>query len=54
MTTIQPSPDTTGGPYLDDDTITGVKEEQVAPVVDGRISFDVALAREPAVEPSAP
>jgi hydroxyquinol 1,2-dioxygenase len=35
-----------GGPYLDDDTITGVKEELVAPVVDGRISFDVSLARE--------
>jgi Protocatechuate 3,4-dioxygenase beta subunit len=42
-----------GGPYLDDDTITGVKEELVAPVVDGRISFDVALAREPAAEPAA-
>lgn len=36
-----------GGPYLDDDTITGVKEELIAPVVDGRITFDVALAREP-------
>jgi hydroxyquinol 1,2-dioxygenase len=36
-----------GGLYLDDDTITGVKDELVAPVVDGRISFDVALAREP-------
>lgn len=37
-----------GGPYLDDDTIAGVKTELVAPVVDGRISFDVALAREAA------
>ncbi len=37
-----------GGPYLDDDAITGVKEELVVPVVDGRISFDVMLAREPA------
>lgn len=37
-----------GGLYLDDDTIVGVKEELVAPVVDGRITFDVSLAREPA------
>jgi hydroxyquinol 1,2-dioxygenase len=37
-----------GGPYLDDDAITGVKGELVAPVVDGRISFEVMLAREPA------
>jgi catechol 1,2-dioxygenase len=37
-----------GGPYLDDDAITGVKEELVAPVVQGRISFDVKLAGEPA------
>lgn len=42
-----------GGLYLDDDTITGVKDELVAPVVDGRISFDVALAREPAGEPAS-
>jgi protocatechuate 3,4-dioxygenase beta subunit len=41
-----------GGPYLDDDAIEGVKEELVAEVVDGRISFDIALAREPAGEPS--
>ncbi len=41
-----------GGPYLDDDTIAGVKEELVAAVVDGRISFDIGLAREPAAEPS--
>ncbi len=39
-----------GGPYLDDDTIAGVKDELVAPVVDGRISFDIALAPEPASE----
>lgn len=39
-----------GGPYLDDDTIAGVKEELVAPVVDGRISFNIALAPEPAIE----
>ena len=37
-----------GGPYLEDDAITGVKEELVALVVQGRISFDVKLAREPA------
>lgn len=42
-----------GGPYLEDDTITGVKEDLVAPVVDGLISFDVALAREPARQPAA-
>jgi protocatechuate 3,4-dioxygenase beta subunit len=41
-----------GGPYLDDDTIAGVKDELVAPVVDGRISFDIALSPEPAAEPS--
>lgn len=41
-----------GGPYLDDDAITGVKAELVAQVVDGRIAFDVALAREPASEPA--
>jgi protocatechuate 3,4-dioxygenase beta subunit len=35
-----------GGLYLDDDTITGVKQELVAPVVDGRITFDVALPRD--------
>lgn len=39
-----------GGPYLDDDTIAGVKEELVALVVDGRISFDIALAPESASE----
>jgi hydroxyquinol 1,2-dioxygenase len=44
-----------GGPYLDDDAITGVKNELVAPVVDGRLSFDVALARQGvAREPSEP
>lgn len=42
-----------GGPYLDDDSIAGVKEELVAPVIGGRVSFDVALAREPAAESAA-
>ena len=36
-----------GGPYLDDDAIAGVKQELVAPVVDGRIAVDIELAREP-------
>jgi protocatechuate 3,4-dioxygenase beta subunit len=42
-----------GGPYLADDSIAGVKDELVAPVVDGRISFDVALAPEPSTETAA-
>ena len=37
-----------GGPYLDDDAITGVKSDLVVDVVDGTIRFDVALARDPA------
>lgn len=37
-----------GGPYLEDDTIAGVKEELVAPVIDGRMTFDIALAPESA------
>jgi protocatechuate 3,4-dioxygenase beta subunit len=41
-----------GGPYLDDDAIAGVKEELVAPVIDGRISFDIALARSEGAEPT--
>lgn len=36
-----------GGPYLEDDAIDGVKEELVAPVIGGRITFDVELARDP-------
>ena len=32
-----------GGAYLDDDTITGVKEALVAPVADGTITFYFAL-----------
>ena len=32
----------------------GVKKALVASVVDGRISFDVALAREPTADPSPP
>lgn len=31
------------GPYLDDDAISGVKQSLVAPVVDGRVVFDVTL-----------
>jgi len=36
-----------GGPYLDDDAITGVKSDLVVGVVDGAIRFDVALVRDP-------
>jgi hydroxyquinol 1,2-dioxygenase len=32
------------GPYLDDDTIDGVKDELIIPVVGGRLRFDVELA----------
>jgi hydroxyquinol 1,2-dioxygenase len=32
-----------GGPYLDDDTIDGVKGDLVVPVVEGRLTFDIAL-----------
>lgn len=32
-----------GGPYLDDDTINGVKAELVADVVNGSIGFDIQL-----------
>lgn len=31
------------GPYLDDDTIDGVKPELIVPVLEGRLVFDVAL-----------
>jgi protocatechuate 3,4-dioxygenase beta subunit len=31
------------GPYLDDDTIDGVKDELIVPIVDGRLRFDIAL-----------
>jgi protocatechuate 3,4-dioxygenase beta subunit len=33
-----------GGPYLDDDTINGVKADLVFEVADGRIDFDIALS----------
>lgn len=33
-----------GGRYLEDDTINGVKEELIAPVLDGAISFNLALS----------
>ena len=33
-----------GGPYLDDDAVSGVKAELVAPERDGTIEFDLALA----------
>jgi protocatechuate 3,4-dioxygenase beta subunit len=35
-----------GGSYLDDDTINGVKDALVVPVVDGLLEFDIALARD--------
>jgi len=35
-----------GGPYLDDDAISGVKSSLVVPVVDGQLRFDITLARE--------
>lgn len=34
-----------GGPYLDNDTISGVKEDLVLPVSDGAITFDIGLNR---------
>lgn len=34
-----------GGPYLDDDSISGVKDDLVVPVIDGGITFDVRLNR---------
>jgi hydroxyquinol 1,2-dioxygenase len=35
-----------GGPYLDDDAISGVKSDLVAPVEDGRLRFDIGLVAE--------
>lgn len=34
-----------GGPYLDDDAISGVKDDLVVPVVDGGITFDIRVNR---------
>jgi protocatechuate 3,4-dioxygenase beta subunit len=34
-----------GGPYLDDDAISGVRESLIVPVADGRMHFDIKLAR---------
>lgn len=34
-----------GGPYLDDDAISGVKQDLVVPLADGQLTFDVALLR---------
>ncbi|MEK6190858.1 MAG: dioxygenase [Chloroflexota bacterium] len=39
-----------GGPYLDDDTISGVKQELVVPLAHGQLIFDVALL--PAGQPA--
>ncbi len=33
------------GPYLDDDTISAVKAELLVPIVDGKLHFDIGLAR---------
>jgi hydroxyquinol 1,2-dioxygenase len=32
-----------GGPYLDDDAITGVKNDLVVPVADGTLPFDISM-----------
>jgi protocatechuate 3,4-dioxygenase beta subunit len=41
-----------GGPYLDDDTIDGVKDELIRPVMDGRLVFDITLPADPPDRPS--
>jgi protocatechuate 3,4-dioxygenase beta subunit len=37
-----------GGPYLEDDTIDGVKPSLIVPIADGRVRFDIALAADDA------
>ena len=33
-----------GGPYLEDDTIDGVKDDLIVPIEDGTLTFDITLS----------